>query len=261
MRGSLTMCVMAVLGLIGPPIAAADPVTIMLARFVRAGASVAVLGDDVEDDIFNNDDGNNLTVGVPVVLAPNSASGTSSLISILEPNSRHLVGRGAMVGTADSPIAGDGTNASSGGSVQVEWGFRLDAPERFDFVGSFFTSFMHNGADAEAGAQWNTLLARITESGARRHILFSDSAMTSDSFTHAGRLAPGSYDFVFEASVGTHAAIGSARAASSAGFTFDLSPAAATPEPGTLALAGSGLVVIAAAMRRRKQTALEADHS
>jgi PEP-CTERM motif len=248
-RIRLTTCVVALLLLAVPAFAVADPITtITLQRLAATGAHVAVLGADVEGD-DERDNANLLFIQNAAALELNAAVGTATLASALSNDSHRLTGSGATTATAQSPVAGDGTNAGASGFVSLLWEFRLDETHQFDFDGSFAASAVHFGS-SNAGASWNMSLSG-TPNGGPHATFFSHSGSAAEGTAERGLLTPGLYTFEFSSGSGSVADVGNGSGATNFAFTLDLSQAATpTPEPGTVLLLGSGLLTLVASRRR-----------
>jgi hypothetical protein len=227
----------------------ADPITtITLQRRAATGASVAVLGADVEGDDERNDE-NLLFIQSAAALELNAAVGTAALASALSNDSHRLSGSGATTATAQSPVAGNGTNAGASGFVSLSWEFRLDQTHQFDFDGSFEANAVQFGR-SNAAASWNMSLTGTPNSGPPATV-FSHSGSAAEATAERGLLTPGLYTFEFSSGSGSVSDVGNGSGATNFAFTLDLSQAATpTPEPATVVLLGSGLLTLVVSRRR-----------
>jgi hypothetical protein len=237
-------CVTVTMLLWGVPCSAVgDPLTIRLDRFVSAGASIAILGADVEDEIEQSD-ADVLFRTLTVSSGPNTATGAQSLSSIASSDSRQFSGSGRTSAIAESPFAGDGTNAGAGGLASVTWNFRLDQPYLFDFD----TALSPSSDDVRVF--FRTSLATIQ--GSLFESVFSHESQDSrgEAIVEHGRLDPGLYSFFLQSSAGVFTFQGTKAGRLDFDFSLDLTPASPVPEPGTISLLGAGLFAVAASRRR-----------
>lgn len=228
-----------------PHPAGADPITIRLDRSVSVGASVAVLGEDVENE-SSQSDGDSLFTTITVSSGPAAATGSQSLSSVLSHDARQFsaTGRTGVIVEVSSP--GDGTNAGAGGNAFITWDFGLEQPELFDFDSALTTS------SDNLSVIFRTSLAAVHDS--QFEPVFSDESLFTHGGTtsHHGRLDAGLYSFFFQSSAGLFVFDGSNTARMSFDFNLDLAPAAQTPEPDTMSLIGGGLAAVAVRLRKRR---------
>jgi hypothetical protein len=231
-----------------PQFAGADPITIRLDRFVSVSARVAILGDDVEDDISESG-ADSLFRTITVSSGPNTATGAQSLSSFVSSDSRQFSGSGRTSAIAESPFAGNGTNAGAGGGVNLTWDFRLAQPHLFDFDTTLTTS------SDDVGLIFRTSLAAIHGSPFEPVFSHESQGTSGGAIVHHGRIEAGLYSFFFQSSAGVGAFEGTKAGSMNFDFSLDLAPAAPIPEPGTISLIGTGLVAVAAGFRKRRLSA------
>jgi len=226
-----------------PRPAGADPITIRLDRFVSAGASVAILGQDLEDE-SSQSGADSLFTTITVSSGAATATGSQSLSSVLSNDGRHFSATGRASATAEVPSAGNGTTAGAGGNALITWDVRLDHPALFDFGATLTTS------SDDVSLIFRTSLVALHDS--QFEPVFSDESLFAHGGTpsHHGRLEAGLYSFFFQSSSGLFTLDGSHTGGMSFDLNLDLTPAP-TPEPGTMSLIGSGLVAVMVKRRRR----------
>jgi len=165
-------------------------------------------------------------------------SGTAKLISSIS-DLHHLTGTGVAalesVGTANFFAA-----ASSAFVV----GFTIDAPHNYSFRGSW------NGSGDKMGTARLTLVEPGALVGDR---FFNHLVNGPGVFESSRRLPSGTYSFEVTTNVVGSSFSPAMRLGTSFDFAFDLQ-AAPTPEPASIFLLGSGLVVVAGRIRRRSRT-------
>src|SRR4051812_3434599 len=173
----------------------ADPITIRLDRSVSAGASVAIRGDDVENE-SSQSGGDSLFTTITVSSGAVTATGSQSLSSVLSNDARQFSATGRASAIAEVPSAGDGTNAGAGGNAFISWDFRLDQPELFDFAAALTTS------SDDVSLIFRTSLAALHDS--QFEPVFSDESLFTHDGTasHHGLLEAGLYSFFFQSSSG-----------------------------------------------------------
>jgi hypothetical protein len=247
MRISLGCAAVFMLLLGAPRSAVADPITIRLDRFISVSADVATVGDEVESEVVQSD-ADVLFRTTTVSLGPNSATGTGSLTSSLSNDSQLFSGTGHFNGTAEISLSGNRTNAGAASQVIVTWEFRLDQPHSFNFDSRLITS----SDDIRVSYRIGLLEVR---SASLFDTVFSDENLGIREATlgHHGRLDSGFYLFSFLTSTGLFVSQGMESGSMDFDLNLGLSPAAPTPEPGTMGLVGCGLLAVVTAFRKRKQ--------
>jgi hypothetical protein len=228
-----------------PQPAGADPITMRLDRSVSAGASVAVLGHDVENE--NAQSGaDSLFTTTTASSGGATATGSQSLSSALSTDARHFSATGRTSAIAEVPAAGNGTNAGAGGGAIITWDFRLDQAEPFDFHATVTTS----GDDVSL--RLRTTLGAVFDSHFEPVFEDEDLFTHGGTTSHHGWLEAGRYSFFVQSSSGLFVLDGIHSGSTSFDLNLDLAPVAPTPEPGTMSLIGSGLAAFAVGRRRRR---------
>lgn len=228
-----------------PRPAGADPITIRLDRSVSAGASVAILGQDVENE-SSQTGADSLFTTITVSSGAATATGSQSLSSVLSNDARQFSATGRASAIVGVPSAGDGTNAGAGGNAFITWDFRLDQAELFDFHATLTPS------SDDVSLIFRTSLGAVLDS--QFEPVFSDESLFAHGGTtsHHGRLEAGLYSFFFQSSSGLFVFDGSNSGSMSFDLNLDLAPAAPTPEPGTMSLVGSAIAAVAVRRRTRR---------
>lgn len=171
-----------------------------------------------------------------VTESSSGVSGTATLISSIR-DLHHLTGSGAAalesVGTA---------NFFAAVSSAFVVGFTIDTPHDYSFRGSW------NGS----GDKMGTAILSLVEGTVTGERFFNHLVNGPGVFESSRRLPSGTYSFEVTTNVVGRSFSPATRLATSFDFAFDLQPVqpAPTPEPASIFLLGSGLVALAAGMRR-----------
>jgi hypothetical protein len=229
--------------------AAADPVT--LTSDVRATIVLAHVADPSGDDRHTARDeaGDALTATATAATGPSSGLSTATLISS-DADPLHMFGTGAANVTWSSIDLAD---VSSVADFAVR--FQLTTPVTYVFEGAFDTSGI--GTSNIYGGSQGRWAAQL--SGGFPTPVFNDSGNDPTAARlYQGTLLPGVYSLLVEASgVSTFFHQGGTGAAHGAfNFTLDMTPVqqtppSPTPEPSTLLLFGTGVLVMFGTSRVR----------
>jgi hypothetical protein len=240
MHGTVGRWLTVLLVLASAATAAADPIRIYDNRYVQARF-------DISDESYNEvaREGEALYAAAPWSSSGRDrASGLATLNSgILDP--RHLAGMGSTEARMVTPefSASKSSHAVSVFAVTIE----LDSPHTFSFRGIFDSS----GTSSHSGRSEGVWGAHVSPTYGGPYVFLHSFPTTPgiDSGPHrvviaeTGLLTPGLWSFLVGAAADVIYETGSARAGFD--FSFDLAPAASpVPEPGSIALLGSGLLIL-----------------
>jgi len=218
----------------------ADPITVVSASqsiLVQAHAGPVTAGPDVATNAQPLSDS--------VTAASGGQTGTAEAVMILSDEPDVLLGAGGGVNTShDSTSLDAGGHAEATNSID----FILSVAQQFILSATFATGLQ----DANNRSSWDVALSSLDGSSPGFHLTGSNSInLLTD-----GILQPGRYRFSLDAFSDT-SGTGSGRTRAAFNFAFGLNDvgAAATPEPASMLLLGTGLVALVTHRGRQKRSA------
>jgi hypothetical protein len=239
-----------------PGIVSADPIRIIADHRI-ATALVRVqpnVGDIIRDSQILDVPSDHLAAEANISRQGYVASAGAELSSTIAPT--RFSGTGAVSARATASPTNQRGEAVGGGDVSFGVTFQLDTAHMFDLNSLFTGSESHvPGPLFEGGVAWSINVIGInsgTVFGATPGLL---NGFVGTEPVHATRLLqPDQYFFSVTQSAAEHSTQPNLTRTSAGNFsfTFDLTPAAPTPEPGSIALLGSGLVGLVAIARRKR---------
>jgi hypothetical protein len=186
-----------------------------------------------------------LTTEMKVDTANGSSAAVASLTSVID------AGTGQFSGQGSTSLSHTSTTVASGGHTQVDYGvaFELTEPQYFVFAADVLVSGAHTSSRSLWFADLFTYPTEETSISS-----FQFWGRESGDLQASGLLLPGQYKFSFGSSSSSFFA---GTGGSATAFTFNLSvmdPAvAATPEPASMVLLGTGVLGILARRRIRNR--------
>lgn len=220
----------------------ADPVTILsVDRFAITGAFVGAGPDGSTSDTQR--DGNALVSTSTFAAPEGAATATSTLFTTI--TERSFSGSGGASARQQTTTFFSGASGHS--SLLVN--FELSQPQQFNFAGTFTSTGM---ATNSIYSYWSAVI--FVAPATRDGVKFLDiNSFDSATRTLQGVLPIGRYGFALDAVANTNTA---GTFVSEAQHEFNLrfsdpNGVAPTPEPGSMVLAGSGLVGLIALVRRK----------
>jgi hypothetical protein len=229
---------------IAPFAVRADPIRIVsLGRITIAGAMISgvAFDEDAQRDMPQ------VGAFARVTSGADSAAGTSSLIAGVSPQIGEFFG----LGSAGTRSETAGQPADGHASSRISTTFETSTALSYDFVAAFGSSGQQtSGTGPYHFGNWTAVL-RPTRLG-RDSALFSFDAYDDRFVRERGVIPPGRYDFQIGAQAVGNSTGGLAVGFSEFNFSLNLTTfdVAATPEPNSQVLVGTGMISLFGLWRR-----------
>jgi hypothetical protein len=248
------LCLVTVSSVAWPRTVAADPIRIVLDG--RQVVAVSLVRDDTGLDRQDRQELRGGESASTDVMSPqgHSASAVATLVSDVS-DPRHMSGVGAGIAIATVPSTNQIGLSQNLSLPQFNLAFFLDAPHAFDFDGIFTGTDSLDDPQTFSSRTWTAALF-ATSSGSSTVFRKGRPLSTgTDRVREQGLLQPGEYQILVEQALleEIHEPGSTMGLQGEFAFRFDLTPSPlVTPEPGSMALLGSGLLGLLGVLRDRR---------
>jgi hypothetical protein len=246
------LCLVVIGSAAWPRTVAADPIRIVLDG--RQVVAVSLVRDDTGEDREDRQELRGVESASTDVMSPqgHSATAVATLVSdVSDPH--HMSGAGAGIAIATVPSTNQIGLSQNLSLPQFNLAFFLDAPQAFDFDGIFTGTDSLDDPQTFASRTWTAAVFGISSGSSTGFRKRRPLSTGTDRVREHGLLQPGQYQMLVEQILGEeiHQPGSTIGLQGEFDFRFDLTPPLATPEPGSMALLGSGLLGLLGVLRDR----------